>query len=48
MGSYAGKAEGSTLARNDGKREPNAMNQRQADQPPPNLLDHHGGPNQAA
>jgi hypothetical protein len=46
-GSRTGKAEGLNLAHDDGKQEPNAMNQRQAIQPPPGRLDHHGGPPQA-
>jgi hypothetical protein len=44
-GSHTGKVEGSTLAHNDGKQEPNANNQRQAVRPSPSRSDHHSGPN---
>jgi hypothetical protein len=44
MGSHGRKAEGSTLADDDGKRKPTAADQEQAVQPPPGRSDRHGGP----
>jgi hypothetical protein len=44
MGSRERKAEGSNLARDDGKRNPTAVDQEQAVRPPPGRSEHHGEP----